>query len=91
MKKIYEIYLFIALQIILTLLYIYKESTYIGAFYQHQKIEKKLTESESELKNLTQQLQELKNRSAIQHYAQSIGLEPLSLEDVRHADAQQSS
>jgi cell division protein FtsL len=89
MKKNYELYLFILLQICLVLAYIYKESRSMETFYQGQRLEKKYDELTSQAKDLHHQLQALKNRSAIQQYARQNGLEPLSLSSVRHIDAHQ--
>lgn len=91
MKKNYEIYIFIALQICLVLSYIYKESRYIEAFYQNQRLEKSFDELQSQAKDLQHQLQALQNRSAIQNSAQQQGLEPLSLSHVRNVHAHEST
>jgi len=87
MKKNYELYLFIALQICLTLIYIYKESRSIEVFYKNQRLEKKHAELVSQVKDTQNQLQTAKNRSLIQQYAHTNKLEPLSLSAVRHIDA----
>lgn len=89
MKKNYELYLFIALQLMLVLTYIYKESRSTETSFQHQRMQKKYDELSSQLKDAKHQLQALKSRSTIQTYAQSHGLEPLSLSAVRHIDAHQ--
>lgn len=91
MKKNYELYFFIALQICLTLAYIYKESRSIEVFYQNQRLEKKYDELVSQLKDTQHQLQAIKKRSLIQKYAQDNELEPLSLSAVRHIDAHEST
>jgi hypothetical protein len=87
MKKNYELYLFIALQIALVLIYIYKESRSIEIFYQHQRLEKKYDELVSQTKAAEHQLQAIKSRSAIQTYARNHGLEHISLSSVRKLHA----
>ena len=87
MKKNYELYLFVALQIALVLIYIYKESRSIETFYQHQRLEKKHDELVSQLKDAHHQLQALQSRSTIQAYARKEGLEQLSLSSVRNVNA----
>lgn len=90
MKKIHGLFWFIGLQVILALIYIYKESSYMAAFYEQQRLEKRRDSALSQRKSLQHQLETLKSRGAIQKFAKdSLGLQPVALASLRKIDAQQ--
>lgn len=88
MKKIHGLFWFIGLQVLLALIYIYKESCYMAAFYEQQRLEKRREAALAQRKNLQHELEALKSRGAIQKFAQNnLHMQPVSLSSLRKLDA----
>jgi cell division protein FtsL len=92
MKKIHGLFWFIGLQVLLVLIYIYKESCFIAVFYEQQRLEKRRDAALNQRKNLQHQLEALKSRGAIQKFAkETLGLQPVALSSLRKIDAHEST
>jgi len=92
MRSLYQVYGFVGVQIILVLLYIYKESAFIALSYEHQKQEKMVQTLKLQQQEKLLELQKLQQRSAIQQLArQTYQLEPLTLASMRRLNVQQPS
>lgn len=90
MKKTYEFYAILGLQVLLILMLIYKESSYVAAIYEQQKIEQKKAGLTQLFKKLTCEIQTLKSRKAVERFAhEKLNLQPIALTAVKRLYAQQ--
>ncbi len=84
MKKSPIIPLFISVHILCIVAQIYKHSLFVQASYTRQKYELERESLVQEKQNLTQELQRLKNRTAIKQYAQTeLRMDTLKLKQIK--------
>jgi len=84
MKKNSFIGFFIAAQITLVFLQVYKHTLFIKNNYNHQECEKQLTALAEKKQSLTQELHLLKDRDTIKRYAQNkLRMKPYNLNQVK--------
>ena len=83
MKKMSFTILFIATQVIIAILIIYKQTRKIELSYKKQQLERKQSELVKKKENLVQKLYELKSHKSIKKFAQKKHMKKVKLSQIK--------
>ncbi|MGE0009915.1 MAG: hypothetical protein AB7F19_05180 [Candidatus Babeliales bacterium] len=85
-KKIYFLSFFVGMQILLIILQIHKQSSFIKLSFEKQRLEKEQRELIAEHNTLNERLNKLQDPEAIKKYAlQTLHMKHIALNQIRHA------
>ncbi len=83
MKKGTFFTIFIITNILFLILQIQKQSAYVERTYEKQRLEQHTQELEQQKRSFIQELHALKDPTAIKQYAQTQGMRPIRLDQVK--------